>query len=993
MKKVFTRFIVFAILIAILGNICVTPVMAAHTHKGVMCGKQLTWYEDITATTHVKVTANENKCSCGEVIGTIDEVRKKENHSFSGDTCTKCDYTKKHEHKGVACGKQKSWYEQKNSTSHTYYTANENLCSCGKVLGYIDQKSTVQNHTFSGDTCTKCNYTRVHEHKGVMCGKQIVEYYQKDSKTHSKYTANENICSCGAMLGYIDQKTITENHSFSGDTCTKCNYTKAHEHKGVMCGAYIVEYYYKDTKTHTKYTANENICSCGAMIGYIDEKTTTENHDFDDDTCVDCGYTKAHEHKGVMCGDTIVWYEYKSSTKHTFHSMNENVCSCGEFIGYIDEITHDENHTFDSDGWCSACGYQKPHEHKGIMCGNKYTWCETWDDETHTIVTMYEDLCECGALVGYTDEVRQTGYHTFDKNDICTVCNYQYVHYHQGAMCGKFDSWYQDINEKTHTYVTAFENLCSCGENLGWTDKTTCTSDHVFYNDQCIECGYEREHMHEGVMCGQYIVELQSYNEYTHTYKYAFENLCSCGQKLGLIDESWSTTDHIFINDKCNECGYERVHVHEGAMCGKPESWYSAADANGHTLVTANEMLCSCGEMLGYCDQVEKVEAHSYLNGVCTKCSYDSSDGHLHVGSITANNAFTFYSYVDQYKHHRIFYEGDHLCFCGEFVESGAYTTYEEGHSIENGVCIHCGAEAHEHKPAKAAEKGVYYVYSSDTQHVRVTISSGHYCECGEFLIEDSESVKTSYESHIFSNQKCIECGYSNKSYGQVVLEQSLFGDFSEDVNAGGVAGQILIGEIPFVGFVADVRDLIASETPLDVAVNLIGFIPLVGSLKYGDEVYTVVKHTDDVLGLMDNADEIYAAAKAVLKNTDEAYAAGKVIEVSRVADNFDEGFDSYKDFKKVYGSAGPGYEWHHIVEQSQLESYRSAFDPKLVQNPGNIIPLDAATHRKVSGYYSRTVPGTNLSFRDWIASKNFTYEQQQKIGEYVLEIYGVKVK
>jgi hypothetical protein len=48
---------------------------------------------------------------------------------------------------------------------------------------------------------------------------------------------------------------------------------------------------------------------------------------------------------------------------------------------------------------------------------------------------------------------------------------------------------------------------------------------------------------------------------------------------------------------------------------------------------------------------------------------------------------------------------------------------------------------------------------------------------------------------------------------------------------------------------------------------------------------------------------------------------------------------------------------------------------------------------RKVSGYYKRLVPGTNMTFRDWLAYKGFSYEQQTQIGEYILEMYGIKVK
>ena len=116
MKKIFRRLVSFAILIAIMMNICAVPAMAAHNHQGVMCGQKVTWYEDITSSSHTVVTAYEDICSCGEIIGTIDETRKYESHSFSGNTCTKCNYTKKsHTHSGAMCGDKVTWYDDINS--------------------------------------------------------------------------------------------------------------------------------------------------------------------------------------------------------------------------------------------------------------------------------------------------------------------------------------------------------------------------------------------------------------------------------------------------------------------------------------------------------------------------------------------------------------------------------------------------------------------------------------------------------------------------------------------------------------------------------------------------------------------------------------------------------------------------------------------------------------------------------------------------------------
>ena len=134
MKKIFRKLVSFAILVAMLTNICVVPAMAAHSHKGVMCGKKVTVYEDITSSSHTVVTGYEDICSCGEVIGIVDATRKTESHSFSGNKCTKCGYTKQsHTHKGVMCGDKHTWYDNINSETHTNFQNHHtsHLCEHG----------------------------------------------------------------------------------------------------------------------------------------------------------------------------------------------------------------------------------------------------------------------------------------------------------------------------------------------------------------------------------------------------------------------------------------------------------------------------------------------------------------------------------------------------------------------------------------------------------------------------------------------------------------------------------------------------------------------------------------------------------------------------------------------------------------------------------------------------------------------------------------------
>ena len=61
-----------------------------------------------------------------------------------------------------------------------------------------------------------------------------------------------------------------------------------------------------------------------------------------------------------------------------------------------------------------------------------------------------------------------------------------------------------------------------------------------------------------------------------------------------------------------------------------------------------------------------------------------------------------------------------------------------------------------------------------------------------------------------------------------------------------------------------------------------------------------------------------------------------------------EEGFETFYAFKKVYGNAGTGKAWYHIVEQSTIES--CGFSPERVQNPGNLIKIVV----RYASWYSR---------------------------------------
>ncbi|MFP2905426.1 hypothetical protein ACLESD_10280 [Pyxidicoccus sp. 3LFB2] len=94
----------------------------------------------------------------------------------------------------------------------------------------------------------------------------------------------------------------------------------------------------------------------------------------------------------------------------------------------------------------------------------------------------------------------------------------------------------------------------------------------------------------------------------------------------------------------------------------------------------------------------------------------------------------------------------------------------------------------------------------------------------------------------------------------------------------------------------------------------------------------------------------------------------------------------SHSGFRKAMGKAGPGKEWHHIVEQTPGNVQR--FGPESIHNTRNVVPLDKALHTRVSAFYSSIREGitrsSRLTVRQWLSTQ--PYEAQRDFGLLAVE-------
>ena len=132
-----------------------------------------------------------------------------------------------------------------------------------------------------------------------------------------------------------------------------------------------------------------------------------------------------------------------------------------------------------------------------------------------------------------------------------------------------------------------------------------------------------------------------------------------------------------------------------------------------------------------------------------------------------------------------------------------------------------------------------------------------------------------------------------------------------------------------------------------------------------------------------------WSAAPPVHAHGTTTTSSGSVVATNtalQFADDGVLGFGSMSSFRRAYGSAGPNAQWHHVVEQTPGNV--TQFGATSIHNTSNIVRLDTAIHRQVSGYYSSVQPFTSgQTVRQWLSSQPF--DAQTQFGLDVLKQFG----
>lgn len=169
----------------------------------------------------------------------------------------------------------------------------------------------------------------------------------------------------------------------------------------------------------------------------------------------------------------------------------------------------------------------------------------------------------------------------------------------------------------------------------------------------------------------------------------------------------------------------------------------------------------------------------------------------------------------------------------------------------------------------------------------------------------------------------------------------------------------------------------------------------------HGNELVQVVDTTDAVFPVVSDpipliAIALGAAARALAPHALRAFAATTIR--AGVAYTTRGGFSTFKKFKDAAGTK-PGYQWHHIVEQSTLTgTKRGVWQAEAIHHRNNLVQIPTNVHQKcinswmarkgVNSFGARAA--SNQTMRQWVHQQGFSAQHQ--IGVNLLRHCGVRI-
>ncbi len=176
------------------------------------------------------------------------------------------------------------------------------------------------------------------------------------------------------------------------------------------------------------------ICdTCGETINSDLEELTTEEHSFDQSgVCAKCQYQLEIEcdhadTNRIQVGNPSYKQIAGDNEIHQIITCYVEQCDlCGAIVEEGISETTSEMHTFDTEGVCEICGYEKCLHTETIKEYVKTTYAQiSGNVSQHQVTNYYKLVCDnCSEVTDSNYIEKLQADHTFDNSNKCTLCGY-----------------------------------------------------------------------------------------------------------------------------------------------------------------------------------------------------------------------------------------------------------------------------------------------------------------------------------------------------------------------------------------------------------------------------------------------------------------------------------------------------------------------------------------------------------------------------------------
>lgn len=483
-------------------------------------------------------------------------------------------------------------------------------------------------------------------------------------------------------------------------------------------------------------------------------------------------------------------YEKYNSEKHSYKETYEIVCKdCGKVLSAEKTESGKEVHRFRR-GKCADCDYViKNCKHEETV--EKVTYWRTEEDErgndkSFTLVDVVCKLCD--------EKITEKTYY----GPIIAIPEDSWCDHDELNEIVE-EEYYEPLDEKSHYKVQKCKVKCDdCGILLK-EYKTEEKEEHSIANGKCTKCIYEKK--------------ATSAQGNKKDNKDTGKNQSNQNKNIGTSQKK-ETIDWIYIDAEQSKF----------AVDGDAVDWESAPilDPNGNLQVPLRQL----AELMCWDVTWDAEKKHAIVtNGETTKVFMEGFD----VYQVKNGNDIYYENLQNKVS-----------------LENGVLYVDLDGILNETGYSYYVNGTSYH---IKSVEEVINKVVSSN-------IYGNHEVVASKTIVDDVNSIVEVAKDEVLVSLIPTSEGWF---YSVMVpaANQSLKGNYYDgDFTWEGLVGEIIVGELPIVGQIADVRDVIADFQnwewswmhALQTGMDLVGVIPIIGALKYTDELVSTARKTGKVL-------------------------------------------------------------------------------------------------------------------------------------------------